>query len=308
MHVAHRLAAVLGGVALLVASAIVAGGAPRAGATVSRDYTRALQTVADLRAFPPTSPLVCMLGGSSARSSTVSDLSWTRQIRAQVGYEMVAYNLGSKERRLTEDRRLIGLLPNVKPLVFIGVNMGRFCRDHRDPRIVLPPPLGRAPVLRPRSPSSAKALSDARKRQMVVEWMQKRWPAFRRNYKYQLGVLESAVRRSLARGQHPVIIDLPRNMSIIGHQLDRPLHLYHAGCRAIARRNGIPYIQFQGKVNIGNRDFRDLWHLLPASRIKWQRQLSKTTATLMKRYRMRPAATPSPSADPSASASPAPGL
>ena len=128
---------------------------------------------------------------------------------------------------------------------------------------------------------------------MVTQWQQERWPQFQRNHRYDLGVLESAVRLSLKRGQHPVIIDLPRNMAIIGHQLDRPLALYHEGCRAIARRNG-------------NQDFRDLWHLLPQSRYKWQRQLSQVTASLMKRYHM--GATPSPSPSPSTSPSAAPGL
>ena len=307
MDFLRRLGAILGGVAVLVAVVTVAGGgAPGAGAETSPDYRHALQVVADLRAFPPQVPLVVLLGGSSQRSSTVSDLSLTRQIRDKVGYKMVAFNLGSKERLLTTDKRLVGLLPDVHPLVYIGVNMGRFCRGHVDPSVTLPEASSQAPVPGQRSPEPLDPLSDSRKRQMVTEWMQQRWPAFLKNYRYELGVLESAVRLSLKKGQHPVIIDLPRNMAIMGHQLDRPLSIYHAGCRAIARRNGIPYVQFQSQVNVGNRDFRDLWHLLPTSRIKWQRQLSTTTASLMKRYHM--GATPSPSPSPSTSPSVAPGL
>jgi hypothetical protein len=307
----RRLAAVLGGVAVLVAVVTVAGGGvPKAGAETTPDYRRALQVIADLRAFPPEVPLVVLLGGSSQRSSTVSDLSLTRQIRARVGYKMVAFNLGSKERLLTTDRRLAGLLPDVHPIVYIGVNMGRFCRGRGDPSVTLPNASKQAPTPQPRSPKPLDPLSDARKRQMVTEWMQKRWPAFLNNYRYELGVLESTVRLSLKKGQHPVIIDLPRNMAIMGHQLDRPLGIYHAGCRAIARRNGIPYVQFQGAVNIGNRDFRDLWHLLPTSRIKWQTQLSATTAKLLKRYGLHPSPSPSPSPTPtpSESVTPTPGL
>jgi hypothetical protein len=301
----RRLAAVLGGVAVL-AAATSAAGAPDARAAITPDYRHALQVVADLRTYPPEVPLVVLLGGSSQRSSTVSDLSMTRHVRDKVGCKLVAFNLGSKERLLTTDRRLVGLLPDVHPIVYIGVNMGRFCRGRGDPAVVLPDPSSQAPTPEPRSTAATAPLSVTRKRQMVREWMQERWPLFARNYSYEFGVLEAAVKLSLKKGQHPVIIDLPRNMAIIGHQLDRPLDKYHAGCRAIARRNNVPYIQFQGQLNLGNRDFRDLWHLLPQSRIKWQRQLASTTAKLLKQYGMGPAPTPSP--DPSASASPAPAL
>ncbi len=308
MNALPRIVALLGGVALLVAAVVAGGGASNAGATTTPDYRRALQIVADLRAYPPTDPLICMLGGSSARSSTVSDASWSAQVRRNVGYRVVAVNLGSKERLLTQDRRLVRLLPRGHPIVYIGVNMGRFCRGHADPAIVLPKPSGEPPTLQQRKVVRTQPLSEMRKRQMVAEWMQERWPYFLRNYRYNLGVLDSAVRRSLARGQHPVIIDLPRNMAIMGHQLDGPLRIYHAGCRAIAKRYGVPYVQFQGRLALTSRDFRDLWHLLPTSRMKWQRELSKTTAALLRRYRLRPTPSPSPSVDPGLSPSPDPSL
>jgi hypothetical protein len=302
-----RLAAVLGSLAVLVVVTMaLAGGASAARHEDTQEYLRALQTVADLQAYPPAVPLVCMLGGSSARASTISDLAWTRQIRSDAGCRLVAFNLGSRNRLLTTDRRLVGMFPDVHPLVYIGVNMGRFCRGHTDPAITLPGSSGSTPSPQSRAPGPTHALSDAVKRSMVTQWQQERWPQFQRNHRYELGVLESAVRLSLERGQHPVIIDLPRNMAIIGHQLDRPLALYHAGCRAIAKRNGIPYVEFQSQVAVGNRDFRDLWHLLPQSRHKWQRQLSLVTAKLLGQYGLRPG--PAPSQSPSAPAAPAPEL
>jgi hypothetical protein len=300
LDLSRRIVVVLAGAVVLVVA--LAGGAPAARAVDTEEYLRALQTVADLRAYPPEVPLVIMLGGSSARASTVSDLAWTRQIRADAGCKVAAYNLGSRNRLLTTDRRLAGLLPDVHPLVYIGVNMGRFCRGHSDPSIALPAPSGVAPSPQSRAPEPTHALPDALKRSMVTQWQQDRWPQFLRNYRYELGILANTVRLSLKRGQHPVIIDLPRNMAIIGHQLDRPLALYHAGCRAIARRNGIPYVHLQDQIAVGNRDFRDLWHLLPQSRHTWQRQLSLTTAKLLKSYHLRPSPVPSPS--PSASAAP----
>ena len=161
MDFLRRLAAVLGGVAVLVGVVVAAGGgASSARAEITPDYRHALQIVADLRAFPPEVPLVVLLGGSSQRSSTVSDLSLTRQIRDKVGYKMVAFNLGSKERLLTTDRRLIGLLPDAHAIVYIGVNMGRFCRGHEDPAVNLPK--ASSPGARPPDPQASSAPTPSR--------------------------------------------------------------------------------------------------------------------------------------------------
>jgi hypothetical protein len=62
------------------------------------------------------------------------------------------------------------------------------------------------------------------------------------------------------------------------------------------------------KCELANRDFRDLWHLLPKSRMKWQRRLSAKVAWLVKRYHLQPAITPSPSASPSAQPSAPPSV
>ena len=101
-----------------------------------------------------------------------------------------------------------------------------------------------------------------------------------------------------------MIIDLPRNMDIIGHLLDQPLHLYHRGCRAIAERLGIPYVQFQSSTGLTNKDFSDLWHTVPSGQVKWQRALAATTARLVRQYDIGPAPSPSPSPEPTTTSSP----
>ena len=282
----------------------VAGGASAARAEDTQDYLRALQAVADLRAYPPEVPLVCLLGGSSPRSSTVSDLALTRQIRNDVGYKLVAFNLGSRNRLLTTDRRLVGLLPDVHPLVYIGIYMGGSAagtstrRSTSRLRLGAEPPVAVAGATTP-CPTRASG-----------RWSPSGCSSAGRRSSGTTGTSSacSTARSSSASREAsiPVIIDLPRNMAIMGHQLDRPLDIYHAGCRAIAKRNGIPYVQLQNQVAVGNGDFRDIWHLLPDSRIKWQTQLSAMTALLMKRYDM--GATPSPSPSPSESPSAAPQL
>lgn len=212
---------------------------------------------------------------------------------------MAAVNLGSKHRLFTQDLRLVRLLPESTSLVFIGVNVGRFCNGEADPPVVLPEPSAAARQTLADPRSSTRIWPDSRKRRIAAEWMRERWPHFRAHYRYNLRVLARVIKASKARGQHPVIVDLPRNMPIIGHQLDRPKRLYHLGCRALAKRYDIPYFQFQGRTRLTNRDFSDLWHTIASGQVKWQRELSVTTARLLKRYEVAPGPTPTPTASPS---------
>ncbi|MBE0528560.1 MAG: hypothetical protein IH629_05095, partial [Thermoleophilia bacterium] len=214
------------------------------------DFIRVLQRIADLRADPPDEPLVCLLGGSSARECTVSNASWSDGVSTLRGYPSMAVNLGSKHRKFAEDRRLVNFLPDGTSIVFIGVNMGRFCNGRGDPPIVLPEPSGTARSSSSATRGSTRIMPNWRKRQIANQWMVKRWPYFRARFRFNVRLLERVCTRSLARGQYPVIVDLPRNMDIIGHRLDRPLNMYHRECRALAKRLGIPYLQFQGRTGL----------------------------------------------------------
>jgi hypothetical protein len=101
---------------------------------------------------------------------------------------------------------------------------------------------------------------------------------------------------------------MPRNMQTIRRLLDRPMGMYHRGCRDLARKLGIPYVQFQSSTGLTNRDFSDLWHTIESGQVKWERALAATTARLVKKYGIGPAPTPSPSpsAEPSPADSPSP--
>jgi hypothetical protein len=316
--------AITAGAALLVVCVLVGAGASSSGASpqptargeYSLDFVRVLQLVADLRANPPAQPLVCLLGGSSARECTVSNDSWSDRVSSLRGYRVKCVNLGSKHRMFTQDRRIVGYLPQGTDIVYVGVNAGRFCNGPYDPAVILPEPSdtstsakGGAQASRSSAArASTKVLPDWRKRQIAEQWMVKRWPNFRERWRWNLRALERVCRRSLERGQHPVIIDLPRNMQIIGRLLDRPMGMYHRGCRDLARKLGIPYVQFQSSTGLTNRDFSDLWHTVESGQVKWERALAATTARLVKRYGIGPAPTPSPSpsAEPSPSDSPSP--
>ena len=97
-----------------------------------KDWQHCVQVVANLRAEHPKVPLVVLLGGSSARECTVLDDDWERQIERRSGYVVDAYNLGSKHRTYAQDLAFVKLLPaNVPTIVYIGVNLGRFCLPAR---------------------------------------------------------------------------------------------------------------------------------------------------------------------------------
>ena len=289
-----------------VVSALAGAGDEARAATSARgeyplDFIRVLQLIADLRADPPAEPLVCLLGGSSARECTVSNDSWSDAVSLLRGYRVLAVNLGSKHRMFNQDLRIVGYLPEGTDIVFIGVNMGRFCNGPYDPPVILPDPstVTAARGSPPHPPCRHQDLAGlAQAAGRAEQWMVKRWPHFQDRYRYNLRALARTCRDSLARGEHPVILDLPRNMDIIGHRLDQPLRLYHRGCRAIAQRLGIPYIQFQSSTGLTNKDFSDLWHTVPSGKVKWERALAATTARLLKQYGVGPA--PSPPSQPRA--------
>ena len=142
--------AITAGAALLMACVLVGAGAdssaaappPTARGAYSLDFIRVLQLVADLRAQPPASPLVCLLGGSSARECTISNGSWSDRVSSLRGYRVKCVNLGSKHRRFTQDRRIVGYLPEGTDIVYVGVNVGRFCNGPVDPPVILPEPSG----------------------------------------------------------------------------------------------------------------------------------------------------------------------
>ena len=76
MDHSRRLAAVLGGVAVLVVVVMsLAGGASGARSTDTREYLRALQTVADLQAHPPA-PVPGAVGAPTPAASAAPAPRW----------------------------------------------------------------------------------------------------------------------------------------------------------------------------------------------------------------------------------------
>jgi hypothetical protein len=269
------------------------------------DWRHCVQVVANLRAEPPKVPLVVLLGGSAARESTVLDDNWERQIKRRSGYVVDAYNLGSKHRSYSQDLAFVRLLPaGVPTIVYIGINLGRFCLPVRSATITLPAPR-RLPTYHQHLYTRTRSQSRSTKRFYVSYWLQARYPEFRAHYAGELRMLEKIIRACKRRHLRVALVDLPRDLPVIGSAFDAPVSRYHAGCSRLAKRWNIPWLHFVGAARFADRDFFDIFHLVEPGRVKYQSILSDRTIRLLKKYRM-PKPQPSPSPSPSPSESPSP--
>ena len=268
-----------------------------------KDWQHCVQVVANLRARHPKVPLVVLLGGSAARECTVLDDDWERQIERRSGYVVDAYNLGSKHRTYAQDLAFVKLLPaNVPTIVYIGVNLGRFCLPAGPASITLPRP--RPLTYYPQHVYSSKHIqSYSEKRYYVSYWLSARYPEFRANYSTELAMLQKIIRACKQRHLRVALVDLPRDLPVIGASFGGPVSRYHAGCASLARTWDVPWLHFNSAARFRDSDFFDIFHLVEPGRVKYQSILSDKTIRLLKRYRM-PEPTPTPSPSPSASASP----
>ena len=168
---------------------------------------------------------------------------------------------------------LIQALPKTRGIVYIGINVGRFTAPPSHPTLDLPEPTQSLPPYRQHQYSQSKILSVARKKALLAAWLAKRYPEFKKNYA-PTSRRSSSCRRLQGRGLHPVLLELPRNTAIVGHALDAPVARYTSGCRALAKKHGVPWVSFVSAARLPNADFYDLWHLVEPGRTVWQRFLS----------------------------------
>jgi hypothetical protein len=104
------------------------------------------------------------------------------------------------------------------------------------------------------------------------------------NFSTSAGVLEKLIRVCRARGYRPVLLELPRDIAIIGGRLSAPTAKYRERCRALAGKYGIPYVNLEPEATLPDSSFYDLWHLVEPGREVWQDLLSERTAALLEQY------------------------
>ena len=96
---------------------------------------------------------------------------------------------------------------------------------------------------------------------------------FDRYFAFNAALLDATVRLARQRGFTVVLMEAPENQQIVGSRFDRLKAVYQPFCRALAARDGAYYVKFTDRIGLVNSDFRDLTHLMPAGRVKWQRAL-----------------------------------
>ncbi len=104
-----------------------------------------------------------------------------------------------------------------------------------------------------------------------------RWPGFRAQFPTNLAKLEAVLKACQGTQLHPVLLDLPRDMPAIGHAFDAPIDLYHLRCARLARKYGVPWINFIAEAHFVNGDFFDIFHTVEPGRVKYQGLLSDAT-------------------------------
>ncbi len=286
-----------GGTGAATSGAPTTATSPVAAGGVQSDWQHTVQVIANLRAAPPGRPVVYLLGGSVARECTISEASWAAAVRNAGGPAALTFDLASSNRTTAQDVQLVAKMPaGVPTIVLIGMNVGRFTPAPSTPSFRLPAPVDPLPAWQQHKYSTL--LPRATKRALVTKWMQRRYPLFKQHYTYNLGQLEKLIKACKAKGFHPVLFDLPRDLPVIGTKMDAPVNRYHRSCAALATKYRIPFVDFEKRAGLINGDFYDLWHLIKPGRAKWQPLLAKRTAALLLKYGMGATSSTSPSPAP----------
>lgn len=270
---------------LLASSAIelVDSREARAGGT-SPCWTHSLQVVANLKAAPPRAPLVVLFGGSRARECTVSDGDWTRQLRAATDIPVVARNLSSSNQTFEETRRLARHLPTTATLVLIGVDEGRFAKPSSSREVRLPRAGPISSSYRQHRYDASQPLSGTRKRALVEEWLLRSYPRFESNRAANRLALAQLIETCQARGLHPVLVTTPWNAAVIKDRFDTVRQAWRSDCEGLAADYDIPFLDPSTHVQLANRDFYDLFHVVEPGRSRWQARLSAETGRLLREY------------------------
>jgi hypothetical protein len=104
---------------------------------------------------------------------------------------------------------------------------------------------------------------------------------FDKYFSFNAALLDATVRLAKQRGFIVVLMEAPENREIVGSRFDRLKGVYQPLCRALAARDGAHYVNFVDRLGLVNDDFRDLTHLTPSGRSKWQRGLVDALAPLL---------------------------
>jgi hypothetical protein len=117
---------------------------------------------------------------------------------------------------------------------------------------------------------------------------------------YDLVVLDEILKLAAERGDTVVLWDQPLNSSAAGPTWGGVSTSYRRRVTALARSEGVAYLDVAGHLALRDADFADLYHLLDHGRLQWQRELGREIAPAVQALAAGPEQLgPSPAASPS---------
>ena len=101
------------------------------------------------------------------------------------------------------------------------------------------------------------------------------------NHEYNLVVLRELVRLAREKGFDVAFFEQPLNTDVAGDWAG-VLPMYRAEAGRIARVEEVPYLRIERSLRLSDADFVDLYHLLSTSRARWERQMAREIAGLLR--------------------------
>jgi hypothetical protein len=255
------------------------------------DWRHVKSTLAVLGRTTPRTPVVYLLGGSSARESVTTEPAWRSQIAAFGGGRVTAYNLGAASQSFSDDIKIVQAMPRVPSIVVIGLNVGRYTSrvpvtasgglDLRTKAAALPG------VYDSHRFHAGDQLADGAKAEMASLWVAGRYPVFKERYRENAAELERLLSVCRRRGFSVVLVELPVNESVIGHAWDAARLRYRRDAKRAARAAGVRYVDLAGASGLQSSDFADLNHLVDSGRVKYQHGLSRLIVAELRRTGLR---------------------
>ena len=127
----------------------------------------------------------------------------------------------------------------------------------------------------------ARAVSTQGKRATLESVWEYNRAHYEANHAYNLAVLRELVDLARERGFDVAFFEQPLNTSVAGDWAG-VLPRYRAEVAGLAAAYGIPYLRIERSLRLGDDDFVDLYHLLPPARARWQRQMAREVAGIMR--------------------------
>jgi len=261
--------------ALVAVATLAACGGASSGTSPTTTPTPA----ATLKPLSTAVPTVYLLGGSAARESIVSCSSWAAAVKKAGGGTINARDFGATNQTYDADLQLVKAMPAGKALVFIGLAVGRYTE--------VP---GTGPATDPQAIVNSNAdvvhrystpLSLGRKKQLVNQWVTTRYPEFKKNFAANAAGLDTLIQGCIERHFHPVLLELPLNLEVVGSSFDPARAQYGADAKKLAAQYKIPYVDFVAEAKLTSTEFFDLFHLIAPGRDKWQPLLTRETVKVL---------------------------